>query len=185
MCTRDRHNARIHILLYVVHIIGFALVWFTHLLLLCEQNAYSSHVCYVWSGSVNGSLILFLCSHSKQQVLLFFHGDATIFGCLQPSQTHYGGSIMPDSDYYFLVLRLVLGHMTNFNPYFLVSIYFQFLIYFLAISLAPDVGGGRNHPEALQRLFEMELRSNPKSIHASGHSQGMYGQELDLGFGYR
>ncbi|XP_027928657.1 uncharacterized protein LOC114185239 isoform X3 [Vigna unguiculata] len=48
-----------------------------------------------------------------------------------------------------------------------------------------DVGGGRNHPEALQRLFEMELRSNPKSIHASGHSQGMYGQELDLGFGYR
>ncbi|XP_027928659.1 uncharacterized protein LOC114185239 isoform X5 [Vigna unguiculata] len=50
---------------------------------------------------------------------------------------------------------------------------------------APDVGGGRNHPEALQRLFEMELRSNPKSIHASGHSQGMYGQELDLGFGYR
>jgi len=56
----------------------------------------------------------------------------------------------------------------------------------LAISLAPDVGGGRNHPEALQRLFEMELRSkNPKPIHASGHSQGMYGQELDLGFGYR
>ncbi|KHN29319.1 hypothetical protein D0Y65_025261 [Glycine soja] len=51
---------------------------------------------------------------------------------------------------------------------------------------APDVGGGRNHPEALQRLFEMELRSkNPKPIHASGHSQGMYGQELDLGFGYR
>ncbi|KAK7394724.1 hypothetical protein VNO78_15259 [Psophocarpus tetragonolobus] len=49
----------------------------------------------------------------------------------------------------------------------------------------PDVGGGRNHPEALQRLFEMELRSNPKPIHASGHSQGMYGQELDLGFGYR
>ncbi|XP_027351659.1 uncharacterized protein LOC113862716 isoform X3 [Abrus precatorius] len=50
---------------------------------------------------------------------------------------------------------------------------------------APDVAGGRNHPEALQRLFEMELRSNPKPIHASGHSQGMYGQELDLGFGYR
>ncbi|KAK7295135.1 hypothetical protein RJT34_18039 [Clitoria ternatea] len=50
----------------------------------------------------------------------------------------------------------------------------------------PEVGGGRNHPEALQRLFEMELRANPKPIHASGgHSQGMYGQELDLGFGYR
>lgn len=65
-------------------------------------------------------------------------------------------------------------------------LYFQFLIYLFAILLAPDVGGGRNHPEALQRLFEMELRSNPKPIHASGHSQGgMYGQELDLGFGYR
>ncbi|XP_015961886.1 uncharacterized protein LOC107485859 isoform X2 [Arachis duranensis] len=51
---------------------------------------------------------------------------------------------------------------------------------------APEVGGGRNHPEALQRLFEMELRANSKPIHASGHSQGgMYGQELDLGFGYR
>ncbi|KAI4328831.1 hypothetical protein L6164_021156 [Bauhinia variegata] len=54
---------------------------------------------------------------------------------------------------------------------------------------APDVAGGRNHPEALQRLFEMELGSNSKPIHpfaaAGGHSQGMYGQELDLGFGYR
>ncbi|KAJ1393438.1 hypothetical protein SESBI_34972 [Sesbania bispinosa] len=51
---------------------------------------------------------------------------------------------------------------------------------------APEVAGGRNHPEALQRLFEMELRSNSKPIHASGHGQGgMYGQELDLGFGYR
>ncbi|XP_061360150.1 uncharacterized protein LOC133304176 isoform X2 [Gastrolobium bilobum] len=50
---------------------------------------------------------------------------------------------------------------------------------------APEVAGGRNHPEALQRLFEMELRSNSKQMHASGHSQGMYGQELDLGFGYR
>jgi len=60
----------------------------------------------------------------------------------------------------------------------------QFLILF-CISLTLDVGGGRNHSEALERLFEIELRSNPKSIHSSGHSQGMYGQEVDLGFGYR
>ncbi|KAI4355149.1 hypothetical protein L6164_003949 [Bauhinia variegata] len=51
----------------------------------------------------------------------------------------------------------------------------------------PDVAGIRNHPEALQRLFEMELRSKSKPIHpfAGGHSQGMYGQELDMGFGNR
>ncbi|KAL6128656.1 hypothetical protein ACLB2K_072011 [Fragaria x ananassa] len=57
-------------------------------------------------------------------------------------------------------------------------------------SPAPDVAGGSNHPEALQRLLEMEMRSNPKQIHpfASGgghNSQGMYGHELDMGFGYR
>ncbi|XP_050387619.1 uncharacterized protein LOC126803928 isoform X2 [Argentina anserina] len=55
---------------------------------------------------------------------------------------------------------------------------------------APDVAGGSNHPAALQRLHEMELRSNPKQIHpfASGgghNSQGMYGHELGMGFGYR
>lgn len=50
---------------------------------------------------------------------------------------------------------------------------------------APAVAGGRNHPEALQRLFEMELRSNSKPIHPSGHNQGIHGHELDLGFGYR
>ncbi|XP_057435705.1 uncharacterized protein LOC130728293 isoform X2 [Lotus japonicus] len=50
---------------------------------------------------------------------------------------------------------------------------------------APEVAGGRNHPEALQRLFEMERRSKSKPIRASGPGQGMYGQELDLGFGYR
>ncbi|XP_048420850.1 uncharacterized protein LOC125468689 [Pyrus x bretschneideri] len=54
---------------------------------------------------------------------------------------------------------------------------------------APDAAGGSNHhPEALQRLIEMELRSNPKQIHqfpASGHTQGTHGHELDMGFGYR
>lgn len=63
--------------------------------------------------------------------------------------------------------------------------YLQFLIYVLAILSAPEVAGGRNHPEALQRLFEMERRSKSKPIRASGPGQGMYGQELDLGFGYR
>ncbi|KAM1028038.1 hypothetical protein FF1_040704 [Malus domestica] len=56
-------------------------------------------------------------------------------------------------------------------------------------SPAPDAAGGSNHhPEALQRLIEMELRSNPKQIHqfpASGHTQGAHGHELDMGFGYR
>jgi hypothetical protein len=56
---------------------------------------------------------------------------------------------------------------------------------FLVILLAPGVAGGRNHPEALQRLFEMELRSNSKPIHTSGHNQGIHGHELDMGFGYR
>ncbi|EEF50583.1 uncharacterized protein LOC8286680 [Ricinus communis] len=53
---------------------------------------------------------------------------------------------------------------------------------------APDAGGGTRPPEALQRLFEMELRSKSKPTHpfaSAGHSQGMYGHELDTGFGYR
>ncbi|KAL6290348.1 hypothetical protein ACE6H2_007858 [Prunus campanulata] len=55
-------------------------------------------------------------------------------------------------------------------------------------SPAPDVAGGSNHPEVLQRLMEMDLRSNSKQIRpfaAGGHTQGMYGHELDMGFGYR
>uniref|UniRef100_A0A5B7AAV6 Chorismate synthase n=1 Tax=Davidia involucrata TaxID=16924 RepID=A0A5B7AAV6_DAVIN len=53
---------------------------------------------------------------------------------------------------------------------------------------APDVSRGSSHPEALQRLIEMELRANSKQIHpyaAVGHSQEMYGHELDMGFRYR
>lgn len=52
----------------------------------------------------------------------------------------------------------------------------------------PDIGGVGNHPEALQRLIEMELRSNPKQIHhplAPSQGQGMYGHELDMSFRYR
>ncbi|XP_065859743.1 uncharacterized protein [Euphorbia lathyris] len=52
-----------------------------------------------------------------------------------------------------------------------------------------DVGGGGHHPEALQRLIEMELRSNAKQIHpfsTAGHNRGVYGNELlDMGFEFR
>ncbi|KAL0464842.1 UNVERIFIED_CONTAM: hypothetical protein Slati_0371800 [Sesamum latifolium] len=43
-----------------------------------------------------------------------------------------------------------------------------------------------NPPEALQRLIEVELRANSRQIHpfAPGHSQGMYGHEVDMGLRY-
>ncbi|KAG6730108.1 hypothetical protein I3842_01G063300 [Carya illinoinensis] len=53
---------------------------------------------------------------------------------------------------------------------------------------APEIGGGSNNPEAIQRLFELELRTNSKKIQpfaAGGHGQGMYGHEVDMGFRYR
>ncbi|KAL5859642.1 hypothetical protein ACOSQ4_000938 [Xanthoceras sorbifolium] len=53
---------------------------------------------------------------------------------------------------------------------------------------APDIGGGSNNPEALQRLIEMEIRSKSKHVHpfaAAGPNQGMYNQELDMGSRYR
>ncbi|OMP00341.1 hypothetical protein COLO4_12765 [Corchorus olitorius] len=61
---------------------------------------------------------------------------------------------------------------------------------FAGLGMPPghDVGSGSHHPEALQRLIEMELRSNSKQMHpfsSPGHSQGMYGHELDMGFRYR
>ncbi|XP_022770492.1 uncharacterized protein LOC111313893 [Durio zibethinus] len=58
----------------------------------------------------------------------------------------------------------------------------------LGVPPGHDVGSGSPHPEALQRLIEMELRSNSKQIYpfgAAGHSQGMHGHELDMGFRYR
>ncbi|KAK4418562.1 hypothetical protein Salat_2269000 [Sesamum alatum] len=44
-----------------------------------------------------------------------------------------------------------------------------------------------NPPEALQRLIEVELRANSRQVHpfAPGHSQGMYGHEVDMGLRYR
>ncbi|XP_042504749.1 uncharacterized protein LOC122081629 isoform X2 [Macadamia integrifolia] len=46
-----------------------------------------------------------------------------------------------------------------------------------------------NHPEAFERLIEMELRANSKQMHPvaphPGRSMGMYGHELDMGFRYR
>ncbi|KAK8588016.1 hypothetical protein V6N12_022475 [Hibiscus sabdariffa] len=63
---------------------------------------------------------------------------------------------------------------------------------FAGLGMPPghDVGSGKHHPEALQRLIEMELRSKSMQMSpfsASGHSQGegMYGHELDMGFQYR
>lgn len=53
----------------------------------------------------------------------------------------------------------------------------------------PDVSSLSNHPEALQRLFEMELRSNPKQVHPFGGNtapnRGMQSHELNMGFGFR
>ncbi|CAL9758992.1 unnamed protein product [Musa acuminata subsp. burmannicoides] len=49
------------------------------------------------------------------------------------------------------------------------------------------IGGGGNHPEALQRLIDMELRANAKQVHpaSAGHIPGIYGPEFDRSFRYR
>ncbi|KAF5451652.1 hypothetical protein F2P56_026742 [Juglans regia] len=52
----------------------------------------------------------------------------------------------------------------------------------------PEVGGGSNHPEAIQRFIERERRSKSKQVQpfaVADRGQGMYGHEVDLGFGYR
>ncbi|XP_038882192.1 uncharacterized protein LOC120073406 isoform X2 [Benincasa hispida] len=60
----------------------------------------------------------------------------------------------------------------------------------------PNIGGPRlpspapgNQPDAIQRLIQMGHRSNSKQIHplsaSGGHGQGMYGHELNMGYGYR
>ncbi|WCJ22714.1 hypothetical protein M5689_004791 [Euphorbia peplus] len=52
-----------------------------------------------------------------------------------------------------------------------------------------DVGGGGHHPDTLQRIIEMEMRSNAKQMHpfpTPGHNRGVYGNEvLDMGFEFR
>ncbi|KAK4738830.1 hypothetical protein R3W88_002527 [Solanum pinnatisectum] len=50
----------------------------------------------------------------------------------------------------------------------------------------PDINSRNNHPDALQRLIEMELRAS-KQIHPfpAGQGQGMYGHELDMGMRHR
>ncbi|XP_042965099.1 uncharacterized protein LOC122299158 isoform X1 [Carya illinoinensis] len=53
---------------------------------------------------------------------------------------------------------------------------------------APEIGGVSTHPEAIQRLIERELRSKSKQVQpfaAADRGQGMYGHEVDMGFGYR
>lgn len=60
----------------------------------------------------------------------------------------------------------------------------------------PNIGGPRlpspapgNQPDAIQRLIQMGHRSNSKQIHplsaSGGHGQGIYGHELNMGYGYR
>ncbi|XP_073102426.1 uncharacterized protein [Elaeis guineensis] len=51
----------------------------------------------------------------------------------------------------------------------------------------PVVGGGTGgHPEALERLIEMEMRANSKQIHpaSAGYIPGIFGPELDMNFRY-
>nr|GFA05779.1 hypothetical protein [Tanacetum cinerariifolium] len=43
----------------------------------------------------------------------------------------------------------------------------------------PNAGSANQHPEAFQRMMEMELKAQSKH---TPHSQGMY--ELDMGFRY-
>ncbi|KAK9074261.1 hypothetical protein SSX86_006858 [Deinandra increscens subsp. villosa] len=58
----------------------------------------------------------------------------------------------------------------------------------LPLSVA-DGSSGSNHPEAFQRMMEMERWAQSKQARPvnTGHSQGMYGHgpELDMGFRYR
>lgn len=61
---------------------------------------------------------------------------------------------------------------------------------FAGLGIPPGHDAGRNeHSEALQRLIDMELRAKSKQIPppygAGGQSHGIYGHELDMGFGYR
>ncbi|GAA0169485.1 hypothetical protein LIER_23962 [Lithospermum erythrorhizon] len=51
---------------------------------------------------------------------------------------------------------------------------------------APNINNGSNHPEAFQRLLEMERMAKSKQIHPPpGHSQAMYNNELETGFRYK
>ncbi|KAE8726140.1 Ribosomal L5P family protein [Hibiscus syriacus] len=67
---------------------------------------------------------------------------------------------------------------------------------FAGLGMPPghDAGSGSHHPEALQRLMEMQLRSNSKQMSpfgAASNSQGMYDHghihnlDLNMDFGYR
>ncbi|KAK8478991.1 hypothetical protein V6N11_059525 [Hibiscus sabdariffa] len=60
---------------------------------------------------------------------------------------------------------------------------------FAGLGMPPghDVGSGSHHPEALQRLIEMEHWSKSTQMSPFGRSQGqgIYGHELDMGFQYR
>ena len=47
----------------------------------------------------------------------------------------------------------------------------------------PDVSDGSNHPDAIQRLIEMELRANSKQIHPLAAGGGHGGQGHGHGHG--
>ncbi|OIT08047.1 PREDICTED: uncharacterized protein LOC109226469 isoform X1 [Nicotiana attenuata] len=50
----------------------------------------------------------------------------------------------------------------------------------------PDINSRNNHPEALQRLIEMELKASKQNhTFPAGRGRGMYGHELDMGLRYR
>lgn len=53
------------------------------------------------------------------------------------------------------------------------------------IPMPVEINRGNNQPEAIQKLFEMELRAKQMHSLAAGNSQGMYGHELDMGLRYR
>ncbi|KAJ4956855.1 hypothetical protein NE237_013638 [Protea cynaroides] len=89
-----------------------------------------------------------------------------------------------------LALNQMAGYMSEMNPMQSFPLHHRQPNYNdLGVSMpARGVGGGEtNHPEALERLLEMELRANSIQLHpvaASGHSMGMHGHELDMRFRY-
>lgn len=83
----------------------------------------------------------------------------------------------------FLVGLCCFFSLRNYHSIF----FLPFLKYFLQYAGSLIGGGGGNHPEALQRLIDMELRANAKQVHpaSAGHIPGIYGPEFDRSFRYR
>lgn len=91
--------------------------------------------------------------------------------------------IKPACVFVCLYFPLCLSFCLYFSIFFLIFVIFSFCFQH-AGSL---VGSGvKNHPEAFQRLIEMELRANAKPVHpaAAGNIPDMYGPELGMSFRY-